>query len=230
MDTPEKSKGQTAAEGSDTDFESNAAESEDEEESDADSEQDQDVAKELADKRGRGSRSQYVDRAFKRVHVPPSDGAMPYPGMEQPFSMFPAQTSNSLVESKRPEVGHCVACNSSHAKGSCPIKTAGVEYCPLCGQAHFASGFRKVCAHLHSLEQCLAMLEALKESDAPREEKEVVKKYLVGIVGNLRHDKKVEQQKRERQQQQQQQQSSSHKQVNGTGHSGYPQSMDLTQD
>ncbi|KAL8970689.1 MAG: hypothetical protein Q9183_001399 [Haloplaca sp. 2 TL-2023] len=251
MDTPEKSKGQTAAEGSDTDFESNAAESEDEEESDADGEQDQDLAKELAEKGGRGSRSQYVDRTFKRVHVPQSDGVMAYPGMEQPFSMFPAkppvqpaaQPSNSLVESKRPEVGHCVACNSSHAKGSCPIKTAGVEYCPLCGQAHFASGFRKVCAHLHSLEQCLAMLEALKESDAPREEKEVVKKYLVGIVGNLRHDKKVEQQKRERQQQQQ---SSSHpaaqhtngvqptgsipEQVNGTGHSGHRQSVDLTQD
>lgn len=40
------------------------------------------------------------------------------------------------------------------------------------------------------------MLEALKSSPDPQALKDQVKRYLVGIIGNLRHDKKMAEEKK----------------------------------
>lgn len=140
------------------------------------------------------SRSKYMDTAFKRVHVAP-------PAQAPPFTAgFDGQHSPHST------VVRCIACSTVHIQGSCPLKVAGLERCGLCGQAHYGAGFRKACTHLHSIEQCQLMLEALKSSHDASEAKSQVKKYLVGIIGNLRHEQKVtEEKKRESLQQQQQQ-------------------------
>ncbi len=65
------------------------------------------------------------------------------------------------------------------------------------------------------------MLEALKASPDTQEVKDQVKRYLVGIIGNLRHDKKIaEEKKRDALQQQQQQQQQQQRQPNPPGY-GY---------
>ena len=46
---------------------------------------------------------------------------------------------------------HCTACREYHSVGACPLKLAGVEYCNLCGIAHFGSG--RVCPHIQSETQ-----------------------------------------------------------------------------
>lgn len=252
IESPEKAKAQYA-EGSDTDFGSNVAESEEEDdESGNDNNDGEDLTAELVDGPERRSRSNYEDRSFKRVQSPHFH-LVHQPGMNQPFrlSSSPAvQQKGSVNHGTRRRVQYCIACNSVHVQGSCPLKIAGVEFCGLCGQAHFGAGFRKSCNHLHSIEQCQLMLEALKGSPDDREHKDMVKKYLVGIIGNLRHDKKMEQQKRESLLQQQSftpqsngQPAPKHTnangfrsayvspyQANGTGHGGRDQPMDLTED
>lgn len=45
------------------------------------------------------------------------------------------------------------------------------------------------------------MLEALKQSPEPRELKDIAKKYLVGIIGNIRHDRKMAEELQQQQQQ-----------------------------
>ncbi|KAL8684011.1 MAG: hypothetical protein Q9186_000041 [Xanthomendoza sp. 1 TL-2023] len=183
------------AEGSDTDFEAHAAESAEEEEESSGGEDAavQDFTAELAEGRQRRKPSNIVDGSFRRAQVP------------QPQRYEPPQQVESFGGSHRhrPVVNQCPACGTIHVQGSCPLKFAGVERCGLCGQAHFGFGKRKACSHLHDLEQCHKMLEALRESEEPREMKEQAKKYLVGIIGNLRHDQKLaEERKREGLQQQ----------------------------
>ncbi|KAI4145892.1 MAG: hypothetical protein LQ341_002239 [Variospora aurantia] len=196
--TPKKAKLQDA-EGSDTDFEAHVIESEEEEESANEMENGQDLSQELADAQVEPqSRSKYTDMAFKRVHVAP-------PAQAPTFTAgFDGASGQYSPHSK---IVRCIACNTMHVQGSCPLKVAGLERCGLCGQAHYGAGFRKACTHLHSIEQCQLMLEALKSSPDTYEAKGQVKKYLVGIIGNLRHEQKLaEEKKRESLQQQQQQQ------------------------
>lgn len=175
------------AEASDTDFEAQALESDDDdEELRNENEDDQDITRELSEAKERRSRSKYGDPVFKRVHVAPP--------VQPPFS---AQQNGFLdsYESQR-AAAQCIACGTIHVQGSCPLKIAGTELCGLCGQAHYGAGFRKACTHLHSIEQCQLMLEAVKSSPEPQEIKDFVKKYLVGIIGNLRHDKKIAEEKK----------------------------------
>lgn len=78
--------------------------------------------------------------AFRRANVPiaraPSTpGGLPTP----PEPAFPDDFVN------------CVACQSNHRVGSCPLKAAGVEHCNLCGMAHF--GHARVCPHIQSETQ-----------------------------------------------------------------------------
>lgn len=189
-------------EASDTDFEAHVVESEEEDDETGDeSEKGQDLTSELTDTKERRRRSKYGDPVFKRVHVAPP--AQP----TEAYSTFSTHPQNGFENGYEPQsvAHHCVACGTMHAQGSCPLKLAGTEHCGLCGQAHYGAGSRKACTHLHSIEQCQLMLEALKSSPEPQELKGFVKKYLVGIIGNLRHDKKIaEEKKRESQQQQQQ--------------------------
>ncbi|KAL9597606.1 MAG: hypothetical protein Q9219_005045 [cf. Caloplaca sp. 3 TL-2023] len=185
--TPEKSQKTQDIEASDTDFEAQAAGSdEDEEESvdEDDDDQHQDLTKELADAKDRRPRSKYGVQVFKRAYVAPAPEVYPIDGSLKQNGFSGSQEAQVPVQ-------HCIACSTMHAQGSCPLKIAGTEHCNLCGLAHYGAGFRKACPHLHSVEQCQLMLEALKSSPDPQEHKDLVKKYLVGIIGNLRHDQKV---------------------------------------
>ena len=87
----------------------------------------------------------------------------------------------------------CLACDARHPTGSCPLKQAGVEFCGLCGLAHYGSGLPKSCAHLNSITQCRIMLETLKSSPEPKEHIEAAKKYLVGVIARLKQKKKQKQ-------------------------------------
>lgn len=187
-------------EGYDSDFEAHVVfESEEEDEESADDAGNgQDLTQELADARKeRRSRQKLADPVFRRAQVAPP--------IEPPAT--PAALNGSTSEHERQvRVHQCIACSTVHVQGSCPLKLAGPEYCGLCSQAHYGSGFRKACTHLRSIEQCQLMLEALKASPDTQEVKDQVKRYLVGIIGNLRHDKKIaEEKKRDALQQQQQQ-------------------------
>jgi len=84
----------------------------------------------------------------------------------------------------------CVACSKVHAKGLCPLKLAGNEHCALCGLAHFASRYQRICPHLSSVTQCRVLLETIKQSNEPHELKDRAKRYIVGIIGDLNNRKK----------------------------------------
>lgn len=202
MDTPRKER-VGDAEGSDTDFDAHLVESgEEEESSGAEGEEGQDVTTELAEGQTRPSKSRIVDGVFRRAQVPqPQPQA--YNSTSQSFPSNGFNFDGNSGQEHQAIVNQCLACGTIHLRGSCPLKFSGVERCGLCGQAHFGFGKRKACAHLHDLDQCYLMLEALKQSEESRENKELVKKYLVGIIGNLRHEQKMsEERKRESLQQQ----------------------------
>ncbi|KAL8775017.1 MAG: hypothetical protein Q9209_000496 [Squamulea sp. 1 TL-2023] len=186
-------------EGSDTDFEAHLVESAEEEESSgAEGEEGQDVTTELAEGQKRQSRSHIVDGVFRRAQVPPPQAYNIGPGMIQAngFDGNSSQEHQAIVN-------HCLGCGTIHVRGSCPLKFAGVERCGLCGLAHYGFGKRKACTHLHDLDQCYLMLDALRKSEDSREMKDQVKRYLVGIIGNLRHEQKLSEERRRESLQQQ---------------------------
>ncbi|KAL9000589.1 MAG: hypothetical protein Q9169_000882 [Polycauliona sp. 2 TL-2023] len=206
VDTPRK-RGTGEAEGSDTDFEAHFVESAEEEDSSgAEDGQGHDVQTELAEGQARPSKSRLVDGVFRRAQVPVAPPHQQYNPMPGSFPSSRVGLDDNSSQEYPPPVHQCLACGTMHLQGSCPLKFSGVERCGLCGQAHYGFGKRKACAHLHDLDQCYLMLDALRQSEEPRENKELVKKYLVGIIGNLRHDQKLaEERKRESLQQQAQQ-------------------------
>ena len=87
-----------------------------------------------------------------------------------------------------PEWPECVACKRRHPVGSCPLKLAGVELCPLCAQAHF--GFARVCPHMNSETMVRLMLETLKLSPEPRELVDAASKHLNGVKRHLVMEKR----------------------------------------
>ncbi|KAL8848736.1 MAG: hypothetical protein Q9221_006280 [Calogaya cf. arnoldii] len=197
VDTPRK-RGIREAQGSDTDFEAHLVESAEEESSDAEGAEGQDVSTELAEGQKRPSKSRIVDGVFQRAQVPVPQA------QSQAYKHFPSNAFDGNSSQEHAAiVNQCLGCGTMHVQGCCPLKFAGVERCGLCGQAHYGFGKRKACSHLHDLDQCYLMLEALRQSEDPREYKDLVKKYLVGIIGNLRHEQKLaEEKKRESVQQQ----------------------------
>ncbi|RAK76118.1 putative chromatin remodeling complex subunit (Chd3) [Aspergillus fijiensis CBS 313.89] len=84
----------------------------------------------------------------------------------------------------------CIACKQAHPVGSCRLRLAGVEHCPLCGLAHY--GYSRTCPHLKSDAQVARMLDAIKHSTEERELVLLAKKYLTGIRGNLALRKRKE--------------------------------------
>jgi hypothetical protein len=122
-------------------------------------------------------------KIWHRAFVPP----IPTPDNNNPYLVFngvrvPAWYDphfGTLV----PEWPQCLACTRRHPVGSCPLKLAGVELCPLCAQPHY--GFARVCPHIKSETMVRLMLEALKHSPEPRELVEAAAKYLKGVKGNL---------------------------------------------
>ncbi|KAI9671947.1 MAG: hypothetical protein M1817_002322 [Caeruleum heppii] len=71
----------------------------------------------------------------------------------------------------------CVACGQFHPVGSCPLKVAGVEYCPLCGVAHFAG---PQCLSMQTEEGLNELLADLKKSPEDRELVDNATAYLRG--------------------------------------------------
>ena len=83
---------------------------------------------------------------------------------------------------------YCVACDSVHNQGYCPLKLAGPEYCNLCGLAHY--GHARTCPHVNSVTMLRQMLEDLKSSTEPQELKDLAKKKVLGIIGDLNQRKR----------------------------------------
>ena len=90
----------------------------------------------------------------------------------------------------------CLACNfqrGTHESGKCPLKRAGVEFCNLCGIAHYGMG--RTCPHLQSETQVSYMLRDLKNSPEPKELVSEARRILNGIKGSLVQGKKLKREK-----------------------------------
>ena len=184
----------TSESDSDTDFQAPEEESDD---ADVPPEDGADAAMELDGQLPiRSPRSQLVqtwpniksDRTFRRAEA----------SLLTPRSA-PLHTGRSnSAESDDAQYHPCIACGEHHDLGFCPLKMAGVEFCNLCGLAHY--GFARTCPHLNSVTQLRAMVEAMKKSPESNELKELAKKRVVGIIGDLnarKRRKQDAQQKRE---------------------------------
>lgn len=127
--------------------------------------------------------------------VTPGASTQPYFVQSAPFTAL--QTTNGSahplpLQNIDVNAGHvppCLACGTPHVVGSCPLKLAKVEHCPLCGIAHY--GHQRTCPHLNSLTKCRTMLEALKLSRESKADIEMAKKYIVGVIGDLQRRKKM---------------------------------------
>lgn len=127
------------------------------------------------------SNDSYVARKFRRSNVvwPLDPNDIP-PELES--------VSGSQTERPLPTVKRCIACNTLHREGYCPLKIAGPEFCNLCGLAHF--GIARTCPHIRSETQVRAMLDALKQSNEPRHLVHEATRYLQGVKGTLAQDKR----------------------------------------
>ncbi|KAH7396549.1 hypothetical protein DE146DRAFT_614275 [Phaeosphaeria sp. MPI-PUGE-AT-0046c] len=112
-------------------------------------------------------------KPFKRAHMP----------IRSPLEPTYGSYSNRV----------CPACRKQHLQGACELKAAGVEHCGLCGLAHF--GHSRTCPHIKSETQVRAMLEALKNSNEPKELVDLAVKYLRGVKGTLVQQKKRDREK-----------------------------------
>lgn len=123
---------------------------------------------------------------FKRVRLTPPtqmDGAstsVNTPPFGPPSRAGPANVQAQSIT--------CLACGEAHPVGFCPLKLAGIEFCPICALAHF--GHQRTCPHLNSVTQCRLMLDAIKQSPEAAADKHAAKKYVVGIIGDLQQRKK----------------------------------------
>jgi hypothetical protein len=74
--------------------------------------------------------------------------------------VVPQPVAPKLEDTKDTSIGlagvNCQACRKFHLVGSCPVKLAGVEYCNLCGMAHY--GHARVCPHIQSETQVYSFL------------------------------------------------------------------------
>ena len=56
----------------------------------------------------------------------------------------------------------CKACGTVHRAGSCRLRAVKVQFCPLCGVAHYGDG--GVCPHLRSETQINSLMTAINQS------------------------------------------------------------------
>ncbi|KAI9727794.1 MAG: hypothetical protein M1834_007941 [Cirrosporium novae-zelandiae] len=119
-------------------------------------------------------------RPFKRVDLASSSKALP---------ILPSTDLNSSASANNTPQ-KCLACDEFHPKGYCPLKLAGVEYCPLCGLAHV--GYARTCPHLNSERQVRLMLGALKQTPESQDDVKEAQRYLRGIIRDLVRRKKAE--------------------------------------
>ncbi|CAG8028480.1 unnamed protein product [Penicillium salamii] len=103
--------------------------------------------------------SQLATHNFHRIESPPP---LPQDG-------FDGINDENLL---RP----CQACQQIHWAGSCPLRLAGLEFCRLCGLAHY--GYRRVCPRFQSVEQIQRLLQALDLSPEEPQLISLARKYL----------------------------------------------------
>ncbi|KAM0715106.1 hypothetical protein Q7P37_009571 [Cladosporium fusiforme] len=141
-------------------------------------------AKETTGSQGNASTlSAEAPPTFRRAHVPQAaspDGTATPNDNDTQNGKIAIPTADDYIK--------CVVCRTKHLLGSCPLKVAGVEYCNLCGIAHY--GQTRVCPHITSETQVRAMLEALKSSNEPEHLVREATRYLKGLKGNLVQIKK----------------------------------------
>lgn len=141
--------------------------------------------------RHRADQSFFEAPKFQRAEVP----RMPVYDPSLSSTQFPVQPAvpHDTNASVAPRMAQCVACQQIHPLGSCPLKVAGVEYCNLCGLAHY--GFARLCPHINSETQVRAMLDAVRHSSEAGLMKKEALKYLTGVKGTLVQKKKREAEK-----------------------------------
>ncbi|EKV07280.1 Chromatin remodeling complex subunit (Chd3), putative [Penicillium digitatum PHI26] len=108
--------------------------------------------------------AEHQARMFRRVESPPPVASM---------------GANGTQQASPP----CVACQKHHITGRCPLRHAGVEFCGLCGLAHW--GGRRACPHMQSSVQITRMLEALEKSTEAPPLISLAKRYLQGILKSV---------------------------------------------
>lgn len=123
-------------------------------------------------------------KSFKRANPQPAR----VPTMPNDNTLHSGSGPN-MLHPQLPPVVSCQACGKQHHQGSCPLKVAGVEFCNLCGLAHY--GIARTCPHIGSETQVVAMLEALKRSNEPAHLREAAMKYLKGVKGSLGQYKRI---------------------------------------
>ncbi|KAI9750170.1 MAG: hypothetical protein M4579_006581 [Chaenotheca gracillima] len=178
---------------SDTDFQEKLGEEEDPEEDVEDATTDPINPNELQEKQSpkvnglaRRSRSpptsaQKGPHLFQRARIPI------LPTSRDPLKALYKSSPTGVATNSTPKPPTCLACDEHHRVGYCPLKLAGVEYCPLCGIAHFAG---PQCPHMKSETQVRLMLEALKQSPEEKAIKDAAITYLRGRKGALVRKKK----------------------------------------
>ncbi|KAK6515047.1 hypothetical protein TWF506_007399 [Arthrobotrys conoides] len=111
-----------------------------------------------------------------------------YPATYQAYPLPPPPPPGIPVQ--------CRLCTNTHMPGECPLRNIPVEYCQLCGIAHFGEG--SICPHLSSVTQINAMLEAMKESNEPPHLKALAKNVLRNRKGAIIQSRKLKKAKAER--------------------------------
>ena len=134
-----------------------------------------------------------IGRGFKRAEV---SNATPKGAPAAPKTPLWESQLKDIVDGPGGQLPtRCLACGGLHAMGWCPLKIAGAKECELCGLAHF--GYSRTCPHLNSVTQLRAMLDAIKQSTEPQELKDVAKKKITGIIGDLNQRKRKAQEKKD---------------------------------
>lgn len=93
-----------------------------------------------------------------------------------------------IAPTDNPAFSKCKACKHRHAPGTCTLKKAGVENCPLCGIAHLPKA--TICPHMSSETQLTSMLNALRESNEDRDIVDAAKRYVRRRKKQVQHEKR----------------------------------------
>jgi len=148
----------------------------------------EDVARKHARKAAKAAAQKQSAKLWTRSLVP----TVPLPYDGEPFLILNGVRVPAFFDPNfgalMPIWPECIACNLRHPTGSCPLKLAGTERCPLCGIAHY--GHARVCPHIKSETMVRLMLDDLKNSPERRDIVDAAVKYLRGVKGHLVMNKK----------------------------------------
>ena len=111
--------------------------------------------------------------------------------MVQPAPVIPNDRNARNGKAKPTRL--CPACSEMHTQGSCSLKVAKKEICPLCGLAHY--GPDRICPHIKSETQLNAMINALRQSIESKSLVDAAAKYLRDVRGTLVQRRKQKEKK-----------------------------------